>query len=611
MKPMLLTAATEIPTGNDWLYEAKYDGFRCVLEWEKNTPILKSRNGKILNHAFPEIISFCHDIYDKMIPFLPLSLDGELVFLRNNYQSHFSTVQLRGRMRKRSVITNHVQKFPCHYVIFDLLTLKGQKLSDFPLTIRKQKLNSLFKAAGLPSYVNYEDPKRLQAINVYEDSRRIWKNITVNNGEGIVAKKKASTWNIDKRTIHWLKIKNWRYVTVILTKYDQKNGFFHGGIYKGTTIKEIVVFRHGLTKEEEKTLKQLFQSKGKQVTKMSWEIEPSICVDIACIDFDGVQVREPLFHAFNFEIEPEECHWQHMQRQLFPLPETVPVTHPEKPIVPILNIQKNDYLLYLQNAAPALLPFLHERLLTVIRYPHGVMEEHFYQKSCPDYAPEFVTAEQVDDIRYIICNDMETLLWLGNQLALEFHIPYQTRHTVNPTEIVFDLDPPSVNEFPLAIKAALQMKAIFDQFELRSFVKTSGGKGLQVYIPLPANTFSYEETRLFIKFVCTFLCEQEPHSFTTERLKKNRQNKLYLDYIQHDEGKTIIAPYSPRGNKRGLIATPLYWEEINSSLKPDLFTMTAVLDRLKNEGNPFRSFWEAAETQRFNNVVTQLKELTK
>jgi bifunctional non-homologous end joining protein LigD len=300
-----------------------------------------------------------------------------------------------------------------------------------------------------------------------------------------------------------------------------------------------------------------------------------------------------------------------MKRQLFPVPKIIQITHPKKPIWPLINMQKDDYLLYLQQISPYILPFLRDRLLTVIRFPHGVGGESFYQKNAPEYIPDFITTKQEDDIHYIICNDVESLLWLGNQLALEFHIPFQTIKTDKPTEIVFDLDPPSVNEFSLAIEAALRMKAIFDKFELRSFVKTSGGKGLQVYIPLPLNTFSYNETRIFTKFVCNFLCEQEPQWFTTERLKKNRNNKLYLDYVQHHEGKTIVAPYSPRGNEKGLIATPLNWIEVDDSLKPDQFSIPAVLERIKNQGNPFRDFRKVIEEQKFQNVLNQLKDLVK
>ncbi|RKJ36171.1 ATP-dependent DNA ligase, partial [Butyricicoccus sp. 1XD8-22] len=180
-----------------------------------------------------------------------------------------------------------------------------------------------------------------------------------------------------------------------------------------------------------------------------------------------------------------------------------------------------------------------------------------------------------------------------------------------PTEIVFDLDPPSVNEFSLAIEAAVMMKSIFDQFGLVSFVKTSGGKGLQVYIPLPKNAFTYEDTRIFTEFVCTFLCEQEPNWFTMERLKKNRGQKLYLDFIQHAYGKTIIAPYSPRGNEQGLIATPLNWEEINENLTPALFSLPQVIERLRINGDPFREFREVGEKQNFSKVLQNLKQLVE
>jgi len=607
---MLLTNATEIPLGKNWLYETKYDGFRCLLEWE-NEPILKSRNGNILNQMFPEIITFCYEIQERISPYLPLTLDGELVYLTNNFQSDFSKVQQRGRMRNQTVITAQAKEFPCHYIAFDLLVYKGKNQTNRYLTSRKQQLSDLFQSIEIPCSVNYEDANRIQAIDVYEDSELLWNNILVHNGEGIVAKKSTSKWSSDQRTVQWLKIKNWRYVTVILFKYDKGNGYFHGGVYKEEQLVEVVTFKHGLKEEELKTLTAFFQTKGNKLSETIWELEPSICVDIACIDFDGKKLREPRFHAFNFEFQAFNCDWKHTQRQLFPLSQTIQITHPDKPIWPASGIQKDDYIFYLQNISSYILPFLSDRLLTDIRYPHGAPGESFYQKNSPDTIPDFVTTKLVDDIRYIVCNDVETLLWLGNQLALEFHIPFQTVKTNKPTEIVFDLDPPSVNEFNLAVEAAIRMKVILDQFELKSFVKTSGGKGIQIYIPLPMDSFSYDETGIFTKFVCDFLVEQEPQWFTTERLKKNRDNKLYLDYVQHKEGKTIIAPYSPRGNDLGLIATPLNWDEVSTSLKPDMFSIPAVLERINKQGNPFRDFRQDLDANSFAVVLSQLKELTK
>lgn len=607
---MLLTASTEVPIGNEWLYETKYDGFRCILEWDKE-PLLKSRNGKLLNNMFPEIISFCHEIYDKIKPFLPLTMDGELVHLVNNFQSDFSKVQLRGRMKNIDTIKNNAEIFTCHYVVFDLLIYKGKDLTKLPLTKRKQQMSRLFNKVKLPVSINYQDTNRLQAINVYEDSPLLWERIVTNNGEGLIAKQTKSTWNSAERTNKWLKIKNWRYISIILTKYDKSNGFFHGVVYQNGLLVEVVTFRHGLSEVELATLITLFQTKGTQLSNNIWELEPSICVEIACIDFDGKKLREPRFHLFKLNTDIQDCSWEQMQKQLYPLPPTTKITHPDKPIWPKSGIQKDDYLMYLQRIAPYMLPFLKDRLLTVIRFPHGVPGESFYQKNSPDYVPDFVATKKMDDINYIMCNDLETLLWLGNQLALEFHIPFQTVHTNNPTEIVFDLDPPSVKEFSLAVEAAQQMKVIFDQFRLHSFVKTSGGKGIQLYIPLEEDSFTYEETGIFTKFICDFLVEQQPKWFTTERLKKNRGNKLYLDYVQHKEGKTIVAPFSPRGNELGLIATPLKWEEVKESLKPDTFTIPSVLDRITKQGDPFKYFRVNSEKDNFAMVLKQLKDLIK
>jgi len=606
MKPMLLTEVLETPIGEEWMYETKYDGFRCMLVWDEQ-PMLISRNGNNLNHLFPEILDFCKSIGNKVKKYLPLTFDGELVCLTNNYNSDFSLVQQRGRMQNKEVIATHAKTFPCHYIAFDLLTYKGESLTNKYLKTRKQQLSKLFTTLKLPVTVNYEDQCPLQVISSVEHSEPLWHAIKVYNGEGMVAKKKTSKWIGDTRSNHWLKIKNWRYVTVIVTKYDHGNGYFHGSIYQQGELVEVVIFKHGMSEEERKTFIAFFQTNGKRDNE-TWELEPSICLDIACIDFDGSKCREPRFHAFRLEMLPEDCHWQHMQRQLFPIPDTVQITHPDKPVWPEVGITKNGYLHYLQMISPYVLPFLRDRPLTLIRFPHGVPGESFYQKSSPEKIPAFASTGWMDDIQYLVCNNLETLLWLGNQLALELHIPFQTLQTEHPTEIVFDLDPPSVDQFSLAVSGALDLKEMLDYFKLQSFVKTSGGKGLQLYIPLPENAFTYEEVRVFTEFICRFLCEQKPELYTIERLKKNRHQKLYLDYVQHAEGKTIIAPYSTRGNEKGLVATPLHWEEVNADLTPDLFTIPAVLERMKKVSNPFKDFRQVGESQDFQSALERLKE---
>lgn len=608
VKPMLLTDVPDIPLGDDWLYEAKYDGYRCILVWDKgkNIPELKSRNGNVLNEKFPEIIRFCKSIYAEIEPYLPLIFDGEIVYLINHFQSKFSFVQKRGKMTNQKNIELNAKTFPCHYIVFDLMRLKGKDKGNSRLTTRKQLLSDLFERLNLLDTVQYNDSKRLQAIDVFENPHLLWQKVTSHNGEGIIAKKRSSKWLENTRTKSWQKIKNWKHVNVILTKFDQLNGFFNGAIYQEDMLMEVVSFKHGLSEEESKTLIAFFKSKGTVKEKSIFEIPPSICVTVACIDFDGSKLREPRFHSFQHYLDVTECNWQQMQRQLNPIPESVIVTHPDKPVFPASHITKDDYLYYLQKVAPMMMPFLQDRLLTVIRYPHGVPGESFYQKNYIENLPEFITTQLVDDTHFILCNNLESLLWLGNQLALEFHIPFQPVSSEQPTEIVFDLDPPSVHEFGLAVDAAVKFKTIMDYFKLTSFIKTSGGKGMQIYIPLPLHTFSYEDTGVFTEFICRFLVQQFPDSFTIERMKKNRGKRLYLDYVQHREGKTIVAPYSPRGNNKGLIATPLLWEEVNEKLTPDLFTIPNIIKRLERMADPFKNFREVGERQPFQAALDQI-----
>lgn len=602
MKPMLLTYVDNIPEGDNWIYEVKYDGFRSLLFWDQKLKLI-SRNNNDLTLLFPEILAFSEKIFEIVKPYLPIALDGEIVYLQNIYRSDFSIVQKRSKLRLENQIEKFSKQLPCQFIAFDVLQFKGKDVRSLPLVERKKLLDEFFKEI-------HHTP--LQKIEVFNDAKSILEVVNNNNSEGIVAKSKKSFWESGVRSKEWLKCKNWRIVTVILTKYNETNGYFHGSVYNEKLIlNEVAIFRHGFTDDEEKTLVTFIKQRGKLKDSI-WVLPPSICADILCIDFDGAKLREPRFYKFRFDISPDEVTWRKMLRQLNPLPEKVQITHPDKPIWPKLDIVKDDFLYYLQCVSPYFLPFLKNRLLTAIRFPHGlVSDERFYQKNAPDYKPTFIQTKKVENIEYILCNNLETLIWLGNQLTLEFHIPFQTIDTNCPTEIVFDLDPPSIDEFSLAIEAALMIKEVLDQFKIQTFVKTSGNKGLQIYIPLRKNTFTYEETRVFTEFVALYLCEQQPQWFTVERLKKNRNNKLYIDYVQHGEGKTIIAPYSTRGNEEALVATPLFWEEVTSKLHPTLFSIPAVIERIQNLGNPFQSFFEKRADDNLKIIIDHLKDMKK
>ena len=608
MKPMLPSLTFDLPVRPNWLYEVKYDGFRAIMEWNSRGITLTSRNGKELFPQFPEIKDFLLQHEKQFKPFLPLQLDGELVSLENTYKANFSSIQMRGRLKSEKKIIEHSTRSPCRLMVFDLLMLKGKPLHSLVFHKRKTELNKLFQTIGFNFAPDPYDNQLVQYVAAQEDFTNIWEKVVLYDGEGIIAKSKNSLWEEGKRSLQWLKYKNWKYVSCFIISFEKTNGYFYVGVYKEKGIFSIGQVLFGFKPEEKNALKQIIKQNMVSEDAQFIYVNPAICLEVKYLELYDNQLREPHFDRFRFDLEPAECTYDRFMFAQKNLPADLDITHPDKPLWQKLSIQKADYILYLREIFPYMLPFLTNRLLTVIRYPHGMFGEAFYQKNCPDYAPEFVQTHLADGIDYIICNNLKTLVWLGNQLAIEFHVPFQTINSKGPSEIVFDLDPPSRDAFPLAINAALLIKEVLDQLNLIGFIKTSGNKGLQIYIPLPENSYSYDDTRLFTSFIAEYLISKDPESFTIERMKKNRGNRLYVDYVQHSEGKTIVAPYSMRGNEYAGVATPLYWDEVDEKLELVSFNMENALKRIRGQGDPFRNYFQTKQVQPFGPVLEILKK---
>jgi bifunctional non-homologous end joining protein LigD len=610
MRPMLPTLTFETPVQSDWRYEVKYDGFRAILDWDANGIKLTSRNNRTLLPQFPEISEFLLKYEDKFRPFLPLRFDGELVVLENPYKANFSAIQVRGRLKAVKKITEQAKNAPCRLMVFDLLMVSGKSLHSLDYLTRKKELIKLFAAIEFELAADSNNNQLLQPVLPSEDFNDLWEKVVLYDGEGIVAKHKSSLWEEGKRSQLWLKYKNWKYVSCFVTAFDKSNGYFFVGVQKNNEIHGIGQVLFGFKPEEKQALGQIIKQNMISEDKQFIYVEPAICLEVKYLELYDSQLREPHFDRFRFDLQPADCTFESFMFAQKNLPSDLEITHPDKPLWDKLDIQKADYILYLRQVSPYMLPFLKNRLLTVIRYPHGMFGEAFYQKNCPDYAPDFVKTYQTAEINYILCNNLKTLVWLGNQLAIEFHVPFQTVNSKGPSEIVLDLDPPSKEDFHLALKAALYIKEVLDQLDLIGFIKTSGNKGLQIYLPLPEDVFTYDDTRLFTSFIAEYLISRDPESFTIERMKKKRGNRLYVDYVQHGEGKTIVAPYSMRGNEHGGVATPLFWEEVVEGLEPKAFTMQHALERIKRHGDPFKNYFQTKQIQPFAPVLEILKNGT-
>ncbi len=351
-------------------------------------------------------------------------------------------------------------------------------------------------------------------------------------------------------------------------------------------------------------------------------VQPGICVELSFSMTGSGSLRglvelapdtawaKPVFLAFRLKEKADACTWNRLVTDNADVLPGAEITHPEKTLWPAAGLDKEAYISYLVQMAPRMLPFLRDRILTSIRFPGGVTGESFYQKNCPKYAPDFIRTARSEEIDYIVVNDLSTLVWLGNQAAIELHVPFQRIGETNPLEIVLDLDPPSRDEFPLAVHAANEIRSILDSFGIAGYPKVSGGKGLQIHIPLGAgSTLAYEDTRVFTAFVAEYLVQKHPALFTVERLKKKRGGRLYVDYIQHAFGKTIISPYSARGRNEATVAAPLEWDEVNERLTPEQFTIPSVLERMAERPCPMRDYFERTN-EALGNVIKRLRAQT-
>ena len=393
-----------------------------------------------------------------------------------------------------------------------------------------------------------------------------------------------------------------------LTEYNTLKKICTVAVLHEDEIMEVGKIAAAFTDEERDAIISILQQKGEEQYKGMYIVPPGICLQVGYKGIKDYQLIAPVYISLAVGEKWAACTWTKLQLSQY---EAVNITNPEKILWTDQSITKELYLDYLLTISDSMLPFLKDRLLTIKRYPEGVSSEGFYQKSTPDYAPGFVKTALNHNINYTVCNNIETLLWLGNQSAIEYHIPFNKINDWNPAEIVFDLDPPVLGDLRLAVKAALEMKAIFDQFQLTSFVKLSGRKGIQIHLPLCDGGISYSQTRIFTEFIAHYLVNRFPDDFTTERLKKNRGNRLYVDYIQHDKDKTIICPYSPRETECPCIAAPLFWEERKSGLKTEDYTMNSVKKRVLEGINPFEYYFSVNQSSQLKKIIDFISEKNK
>ena len=269
-------------------------------------------------------------------------------------------------------------------------------------------------------------------------------------------------------------------------------------------------------------------------------------------------------------------------------------TNLNKIIYPDFRISKSKIIEYYIKIAPKILNYLEDRLLVTTRYPDGINKEGFYEKNAPKGTPSWVETYRryskttKRNLDYIICNNLDTLLWLANLAALELHIPLAKKDSYeNPDLILFDIDPEPPADINNAIEIAKLLKEFLDDLSLVSFIKTSGKKGFHILVPIiPEN--SYKITREFVHQIGKKL-SKENNFIVSEFSRSQEPGTVYLDYVQNSLGKTMICPYSLRATRIASVSTPLDWNHLQKGLKPEKFNIFSVVE---TKSNPWHGFWD-------------------
>ena len=276
---------------------------------------------------------------------------------------------------------------------------------------------------------------------------------------------------------------------------------------------------------------------------------------------------------------------------------TLKLSNLDKVLYPEVGFTKGQVIDYYTRIAPVLLPHLKDHPLTLKRYPNGVDDKFFYEKQSPSHRPDWVKTVPIPargrTIDFTLANNLPTLVWLANLADLELHTSLsKAKEIARPTTLAFDLDPGPPATIVECSQVALWLRGIFDELKLESFPKTSGSKGMQIYVPLNNPAASYDYTKPFAKALAELLEKQHPKHVVSTQKKELRPKKVLIDWSQNDEHKTTINVYSLRAKSRPTVSTPLAWDEVEKILdsgdpESAVFDSDDVLARVEKHGDLF------------------------
>jgi bifunctional non-homologous end joining protein LigD len=609
--PMMAKLAADPPRGEEWAFEIKWDGVRAIGYSEPGRLHFESRNLNDISSQYPELRGL-----NRALGSRSAVLDGEIVAFDENGRPSFERLQQRMHLTRDADIKRRAAQYPVTYVIFDLLYLDGHSLMGLTYDQRRARLAELEL-----------DGDHWRAPGNFDDGAGLLEASGQQGLEGIVAKRRDCAYYPGRRGGGWLKIKHTRRqelviggwlpgegrrrnrIGALLMGYREDGGFKYAGkVGTGFTEKELDRLAGLLAPLERKG--SPFDG-SHPVPRGAHFVEPRLVAEIELRDWTSAgMLRAPSYKGLRDDKEPGEVVLEApadgttLTALLGGAPakgnvtlavdgRDLQLTNLDKVLYPDVGFTKADVIDYLARISPVLLPHLHCRPLTLKRYPNGVNGQHFYEKNCPAHRPPWVQTAQVGDICFCLAHDLATLVWLGNLADLELHTSLALHTAIErPTILAFDLDPGAPADIVQCCQVALLLRGMFSHLGLECFPKTSGSKGLQVYVPLNNDHTTYEKTKPFAKAVAETLEKAQPDLIVSRMTKKLRPGKVLVDWSQNDEHKTTVNVYSLRARDRPTVSTPVTWEEVEACAQAQdagllVFDAEQVLARVEEQGDLF------------------------
>jgi bifunctional non-homologous end joining protein LigD len=631
VKPMLCTLIKEPFQDQRYLYEVKLDGYRIICYKNNKDVKVESRGGLDYTKKYPPIVKALSKLKEDVV------LDGEAVVLNKEGKPDFDALQ-RFNGQQSGVV----------YYVFDLLWVNGINIMHLPLVTRKHYLCEIIKDHPLIKYS--ED---------FEDGLALFSQVKSIGLEGIVAKRKESKYQPNKRGTDWYKI-----------PYELKQEFVIGGwvesearhfrtllfgAYEGKKLKWIGHAGGGYKDRDMplilQKLKTLEIAKSPFANEVDYDgvahyVKPELVANIkyAALTRSG-KIRKPaIFLGFREDKNPQQVleekvevkeappkdkqvnvktspdsNWPKVESQKIFNQEEFTIDNCKISLYNVdrelwKGVTKADLIQYYNSISSYILPHLKNRPLSLHIKLKGPFAEGYYIKDMegrqPSCADIFTTKRlhkkegMRDTIDYLVCNNLATLLYIVNLGCIDLN-PWTstTSNPIQPTCIVIDLDP-SDEDFAKAIETAKAAKEYFDKKKLKAFVKTSGKTGIHIFIP--CSGFNFNQARIIAETICDEIHSLVPSITTTEVSISKRGNKLYLDPNQNDYADTVAAPYSVRPAHHPNVSTPIEWNELKNTLSPENFTFRNIEARIKKKGDLFSPILDNSVSQKNNQLLKRL-----